>query len=45
VYTLPEEEKWKVSRMKEVALVRKGQLELGVEDKNTEEILEAVCTS
>ena len=45
VYTLPEEEKWKVSLMKEVALVRKGQLELDFEDKNLEEILESVCTS
>ena len=45
VYTLPEEEQWKVPLMKEVALVRKGQLELDFEDKNLEEILEAVCTS
>ena len=45
VYSLPEEENWKVSLMKEVALVRKGQLELDFEDKNLEEILEAICTS
>ena len=45
VYTLPAEEKRKVSLMKEVALVRKGQLELEFEDKILEEILEAVCTS
>ena len=31
--------------MKEVARVRKEQLELDFEDKNLEEILEAVCTS
>ena len=34
LYTLPEEERCKVSLMKEVAFVRKGKLELEFEDKN-----------
>ena len=42
---MPEEEQWKVSLMKEIALVRKGQLEMNFEDKNLEDILEHVCTS
>ena len=40
-----EEEKWKVSLKKEVALVRKEQLELDIGDKNLEEVLEAIYTS
>ena len=44
VYTLPEEEKWKVSLLREIALVKKGQLDIDFDEKNLEEILEAVCT-
>ena len=44
VYTLPEEEKWKVSLLKEIALIKKGQLDIDFDEKNLEEILEAVCT-
>ena len=43
--TFSEEEKWKVSLKKEVALVRKEQLELDIGDKNLEEVLEAIYTS
>ena len=45
VYSLPEEEEWKVSLMREIALLRKGQLEMDFDDKDLEDILENVCTS
>ena len=45
VYSLPEEEMWKVSVMKEIALIKKGQLDIDFDEKSLEEILEAVCTN
>ena len=42
---LLEGDKWKVSIMKELALVRKWQIELDIEEKNLADILEAIYTS
>ena len=45
VYSLPEEEMWKVLIVKEIALNKKGQLDIEFDEKNLEEILESVCTN
>ena len=44
VYTLPEEENWKITLMKEITLVKKGLLNAEFEEDHLEEILEAICT-
>ena len=44
VYPLPKEETWKINLIRELALLRKGQLQINFDEKNLEEILEAICT-
>ena len=43
VYPLPEEENWKISSINELALVKRGILELDFDDKHLEAILEQIC--
>ena len=44
VYPLPEEESWKITLMKEIALAKMGQLDLEFDENNLDKILEAICT-
>ena len=44
VYTLPEEEAWKISLLKEISLIKKGQLQVNFDDKDLENILEFIST-
>ena len=43
VYPLPEEENWRISVINELALVKRGILELDFDDNNLEAILEQIC--
>ena len=43
VYSLPDEETWKISIIKELALVKRGILQLDFDDNNLEAILEQIC--
>ena len=43
MYPLPEEENWKISVINELALVKRGILELDFDDNNLEAILEQIC--
>ena len=44
VYPLPEEESWKITLIKEIALAKMGQLDIEFDENNLDEILEAICT-
>ena len=44
VYDLPEDEAWKISLMKELALIKRGHFEVDFDDKDLEDILEFICT-
>ena len=43
VYSLPDEETWKISIINELALVKRGILQLDFDDNNLEAILELIC--
>ena len=44
VYTIIDEERWKISLMKEITLAKKGLIDVEFEDDNLEAILEYICT-
>ena len=44
VYTITDEERWKISLMKEITLAKKGLIDVEFEDDNLEAILEYICT-
>ena len=44
VYPLSENENWKISLIEELALVKKGQLENGLDETSIDDILDYVCT-
>ena len=44
VYSLPKEETWKINFIRELALLKKGQLQINFDEKNLDDILEAICT-
>ena len=41
--SLSENESWKISIIEELALVKKGQLEFGLDEESIDEILDYVC--
>ena len=43
IYSLSENESWKISIIEELALVKKGQLEIGLDEQSIDEILDYVC--
>ena len=45
VYPLPDDEVWKVSIIKELALYQKGHLEIDFDENELEEILDWICTN
>ena len=44
VYSLPEEENWKVNLIEEISLLKKNQLDIAFDPKQLETILDYVCT-
>ena len=45
IYSLPEDEAWKVGIIEELSLVKKEHLEINFDKKNLEDILEFLCTN
>ena len=45
VYSLPEDEAWKVGMIEELSLVKKDLLEISFKKENLDEILEFLCTN
>ena len=44
VYSLPDEEKWKVKLIEEISLLKKNQLDIEFDTEQLETILDYVCT-
>ena len=44
VYSLPEEENWKVNLIEEISLLKKNQLDIAFDPEQLETILDYVCT-
>ena len=44
VYSLPEEENWKVNLIEEISLLKKNQLDIAFDPDQLETILDYVCT-
>ena len=44
VYSLPEEENWKVNLIEEISLLKKNQLDISFDPEQLETILDYVCT-
>ena len=44
VYSLSDDETWKIKLIKEISLVKKEHLEIAFDDEDLEEILMCICT-
>ena len=45
IYPLPDDEGWKVSIIKDLALHQKGHLKIDFDEKELEDILDWICTN
>ena len=43
IYSLSENESWKISIIEELVLVKKGQLEIGLDVQSIDQMLDDVC--